>query len=91
MVQSKHHRQGPDEVSLVERDDGCRGLSSSWNRATVTITVRLPSRCVVRQGDYGALRFAAATTPLRDAGEPLVDYVPRGQSDEPFTRFVPRG
>jgi hypothetical protein len=91
VVRSLHRQQGPDKVSLVERERPCRALSSSWNRATATITVRLPSRCVVREGDYGALRFAAATTLLRDAGESLVDYVPRGLRDEPFSRFVARG
>ena len=90
VVESRHHRQGPDEVAF-EDGDRCRGLSSTWNRATATIRVRIPSRCVARDGDYGALRFAAATLPLHNADDVAVDYVPDTAGEEQFSALVPRG
>lgn len=90
VVESRHHRQGPDEVAF-EDGGSCRGLASTWNRATATIQVRIPSRCVARNGDYGALRFAAATLPLHNADDVAVDFVPDTADEEQFSALVPRG
>lgn len=88
---SEHSSQGPDNAYLLDqsgRTVPCRGLASSWDRQSATLSLKMPSVCM-RGGDYGAVHswVLTETSSGRD-----VDYAPEnGQGELRFTPWIPRG
>ena len=92
VIESRHRRQGPDDVLLFNPRGTarpCSGLTSKWQRPSATLRIRLSARCV-QGGDYGAIRAWVLTEPLHDYGD--VDYAPEdARGDLAFTEWLPRG
>ncbi len=88
---SEHSSHGPDNAYLLDqsgRTVPCRGLVSSWDRQSATLSLKMPSVCM-RGGDYGAVHSWVLT----EAGSGQdVDYAPEnGKGDIRFTPWIPRG
>jgi hypothetical protein len=88
-VVSLHHPAGEDDNFLLnragERRD-CAGLRITWDAATDTSLVSLPSRCFQR-GNYGAVRTKVLTEIGADA-----DLAPNGpRGGFPWTDWAARG
>lgn len=63
----------------------CKAVSGDWHPRTVSVTLRLPARCL-DEGNYGAVRFAVLTEGRR--GD--TDYAP-DSSPEGVSAWIPRG
>ncbi|MDX6317638.1 MAG: hypothetical protein QOD35_1038 [Nocardioidaceae bacterium] len=89
VVVSKHRRTGPDTTFLVGHKASCRDLTSTWDRATATLGLRLPAACVLN-GNYGAVKAWALTERLHDGAD--VDYAPQKPNGNiAYTDWIPRG
>jgi hypothetical protein len=64
-------------------------LTSDWNRSAATVTLRLPSRCLLA-GDYGAVRGQVLIEGRHSGAD--VDVGPQKPNGDPrYTDWVPRG
>lgn len=91
-VVSEHRSQGNDKVYLLDRQGQtvpCSGLTSTWNRASATLALRMPARCWPG-GGYTSLRCWALTEVLGSGRD--VDYAPENANgDIRFTHWFSRG
>jgi hypothetical protein len=89
VVASLHRRTGPDTTFLVGHKTSCRGLTSAWNRAAATLSLRVPAGCVL-SGNYGAVKAFALIERLHDGAD--VDYAPQKPNGNiAYTDWIPRG
>jgi hypothetical protein len=89
VVVSKHRRTGQDSTFLVGHKTSCRGLTSAWNRAAATLSLRVPAACVLT-GNYGAVKAWALIERLHDGAD--VDYAPQKPNGNiAYTDWIPRG
>ncbi len=91
-VVSRHRRHGQDRVFMLGNSaahPGCHRLTSDWNRSAATVTLRLPSRCLLL-GDYGAVRGEVLIEGRHSGAD--VDAAPQKPNGDPtYTDWVPRG
>lgn len=90
---SRHRRTGPDKVFVVSRSGAapapCARVSSDWSRASATVRLRLPARCL-DDGNYGAVRFFAFSEEAGGGAD--IDFAPqKPNGNRARTPWVPRG